>query len=75
MNAPETPTLNAAVRRVGLAYDALAESRRPDILGEAWTHKEAAIDAAYVAGDREAFHRAVADWERFAIAIFEEASE
>jgi hypothetical protein len=73
MSAPETPTLIAAVRRVSLAYNALAESQRPDILDEAWNEREAAIDATYVARDIDGFRQAVVEWERFALATFEAA--
>ena len=74
MAAP-TSTLNEAVRRVADAYERLPDDRRPGILGPAWSQREAAIDAAYVARDSGAFKTAVEEWERFAVSVFEAASE
>ena len=67
MKAAPHPTLNAATRRVAEAYERLPVDHRPDVLGDGWSQREDAIDAAYVARDSEAFKRAVAEWERFAL--------
>lgn len=61
-----TPTLTA--------YARLPESDRPDILGKPWQSREDAIDAAYRAGNRSAFARAVEEWECFALETFARAA-
>lgn len=71
-NSEGADGLEAAYRRVNAAYSELPPERRPAIEGEAWTAHENAIDAAYRAGDREAFSQAIREWERFALSTFEE---
>ncbi len=67
MDAPPTPTLNAAVRRVAEAYQRLPERARPDIEGPDWRRREDAIDDAYRDGDSEKFKGAVRAWEDYAL--------
>jgi hypothetical protein len=59
--------LAAAVRRVGAAYNRLAEAERPDINAQEWRDLEAAIDRHCARGDRDSALAAVEHWEAAAM--------
>jgi hypothetical protein len=55
--------LAVAIKRLNEAYRALPEPR-PAVDDSDWRQLEAAIDAAFAAGDCERALRAIADWEQ-----------
>jgi hypothetical protein len=64
--------LAAAIRAVNARYNALPESRRPDIH---WEGVDAEVDAAILSGDRERAMRAIEAWKRHHLALCEEAAK
>lgn len=72
---PKTPNLIAAVERIAARYNELPDNRRPNVQGPEWQAKERAIDNAYAVRNVDAYKKAVAAYEHFALEQFKEAAQ